>query len=245
VIDVLLLHAGIADSRMWAPQVDALEARGHRAITPDLRGFGSSTLPRERFSYVRDVEALLERPAAVVGSSLGGRIALELTVTRPDLVDRLVLIAPGLPGWSWSEQTRAGWAAEEAAAESGDLESAAEASVHMWVDGPRRLPPDVDPELRESVRQMVLRSYELQLDAWKNGAEEEELDPPVQSRLSDVACSTLVLVGGEDVDDLRAIAEHVAATVPDARLETVPGAAHLPGLERPELVTRLLIDFLD
>ena len=91
---------------------------------------------------------------------------------------------------------------------------------------------------------MVLRSYELQEQAWAAGAEEEELDPPVSDRLGEVRCPTLVLVGDEDVSDMVAIAAHVADSVGGARLVTVSGAAHLPSLERADEVNTLLLAFL-
>lgn len=242
---VLLLHAGIADSRMWQPQVEVLEAAGCRVIAPDLRGFGERLLEPAPFSYLRDAEELLDGSAAVVGCSLGGRVALELALHRPDLVERLVVIAPGLPGWEWSDETRAGWAAEEEAYESGDLETAAEASVRMWVDGPSRSREDVDPAMRAAVAGMVLRSYEMQHGAWEAGADEEEvLDPPISGRLDEIRCPTLVLVGEHDVADMRGIAAHVADTIDGARLVTVADAAHLPSLERPDQVNPLLLGFL-
>ncbi len=242
---VLLLHAGIADSRMWQPQVDVLRAAGYRVLAPDLRGFGHQVLEPAPFSYVRDVEALLDGPTAVVGSSLGGRVALELAVLRPELVERLVLIAPGLPGWEWSDETRAGWAEEEAAFERGDLEAAAEASVRLWVDGPRRSPEAVDSTMRAAVCGMVLRSYELQKDGWENGAEEEEiLDPPMSRRLGEIRCPTLVLVGEEDVADMHAIAAHIADSVGGARLVRVSGTGHLPSFERADEINAHLLAFL-
>ena len=242
---VLLLHAGIADSRMWRPQVEALEASGYRVIAPDLRGFGERRLEPAAFSHVRDAEALLDGPAAVVGNSLGGRVALELALHRPDLVERLVLIDSALPGWEWSEETRAGWAAEEAAYEAGDFETAAEESVRMWIDGPNRSRDDVDPDLRALVAEMVLRSYEMQEGAWEAGAEEEDvLGTPAGERLGEVRCPVLVLVGTDDVADMRAIAEHLAASIADARLVSVAGASHLPSLECAEEVNGLLLGFL-
>jgi pimeloyl-ACP methyl ester carboxylesterase len=245
VSTVLLLHAGIADSRMWQPQVEVLRTAGYRVLTPDLRGFGQRVLEPAPFSYVRDVEALLDGPAAVVGSSLGGRVALELAVLRPELVERLVLIAPGFPGWEWSDETRAGWAEEEAAFERGDIEAAAEASLRLWVDGPRRAPEAVDSTIRSAVRAMVLRSYELQRHAWEAGAEEDEiLDPPLNGRLGEIRCPTLVLVGDEDVADMRAIAAHVADAISGARVVNVPEAAHLPSLERADEINALLLEFL-
>lgn len=237
---LLLLHAGIADSRMWQPQVEALGAAGHRVVAPDLRGYGERPHEPGAFSHVRDVEHVLDGPAAVVGNSLGGRVALELALHRPELVERLVLISPGLPGWSWSAETRAGWAAEEEAFERGDRDGAAEASLRLWIDGSRS-PDEVDADFRSSVRAMILRSYELDLP----GAEEEELPGgSVAERLPEIRCPTLVLVGEDDVSDMRDIAAHVAASIEDAQLVTIPGASHLPSLERPDATNAELLPFL-
>jgi 3-oxoadipate enol-lactonase len=230
---------------MWQPQIAELEAAGHPVIAPDLRGFGERRLEPAPFSHLRDAEAALDGPAAVVGNSLGGRVALELAVHRPDLVERLVVIAPGLPGWEWAEETRAGWAAEETAYEAGDLETAAEESVRMWVDGPNRSRDDVDANMRANVTGMVLRSYEMQQGAWEAGADEEDvLDPPVAARLNEIQCPTLVVVGEHDVADMKGIASHVADSIDGAELVTVAKSAHLPSLERPDEVNALLLDFL-
>jgi pimeloyl-ACP methyl ester carboxylesterase len=74
--------------------------------------------------------------------------------------------------------------------------------------------------------------------------EESPLDPPVNERLDDIACPTLVVVGDEDIDDMQGISAHVAASIPGARRETVAGASHLPALERPDEVNRILLGFL-
>src|SRR6187401_3507602 len=97
---VLLLHAGVADRRMWDGQWDRLAER-FRVVRGDLRGFGETPIPGGEFSYVDDVGELIETvgggPAAIVGSSFGGRIALATAAAHPALVRRLVLLCPPLP----------------------------------------------------------------------------------------------------------------------------------------------------
>jgi pimeloyl-ACP methyl ester carboxylesterase len=243
---VLLIHAGIADSRMWHPQVPALEAAGFRVLAPDLRGFGDHRLAPERFSYVADMAALLGAPCAVVGCSLGGRVALELAVHRPDLVERLAVIAPGLPGWAWSEETRDGWAEEEAAFDRGDFDGAADVCLRMWLDRPGRAADELDPGVRALVRSMVLRSYEMQAGAWEAGAHEDDAPgAPVTERLAEIACPTLVLVGEHDIAEMHAIASHVAGAVDGAERVVIPQAAHLPSLEHPAAVDAHLLGFLE
>jgi len=80
---VLLIHEGICDSRMWESQWQTFP-RVHRTVRCDLRGFGQTPLPTEPYSNARDVVELLDRlelgAAALVGVSLGGRVALEVGV---------------------------------------------------------------------------------------------------------------------------------------------------------------------
>ena len=236
--DVLLLHAGIADSRMWAPQVEALSAAGHRVLAPDLPGFGETPLEPGTIDYVAHAAAQLQAPAAVVGSSFGGRIALELALARPELVDRLGLVCAGLGGWDWSDAARAGFAEEEEALERGDLAAAAAAQARMW------LANDAAEDVRTLTEAMTLRSYELQLPV------EDEVtgiwpEPPAAERLAEVSSPTLVVVGSDDVEDIVIMAEKLAVEIPGARLERIVGAGHLPSLERPDELNRLLLGFLE
>ena len=237
-MDVLLLHAGIADHRMWAPQVDALEAAGHRVVAPDLPGYGNAALEPGEVAYV-DVAAshLNNGSAAVVGCSFGGRIALELAFHRPELVERLVLIGAGLGGWAPSESAAADFAEEEDLLERGELAAAAAQQARMW------LAPDATPEVRALTEAMTLRSYELQLPV-DDDVEASWPEPPAADRLAELDVPTLVLVGTEDVGDILTMANRLATEIPGARLEQIEGAGHLPSLERPDELNRLLLDFL-
>ena len=235
--DVLLLHAGIADRRMWAPQVEALEAAGHRVLAPDLPGFGDAALTPPAVDYVAFAAGQLDGPATVVGCSFGGRVALELAAARPELVDGLVLVGAGLGKWEWSQETKAGFAEEEEAIERGDLAAAAAQQARMW------LADDAAPEVRELTEAMTLRSYKQQLPV-EDQVQASWPEPAAETRLGELAVRTLVVVGTEDVGDIHAIAEKLAAEIPGARSETIEGAGHLPSLERPDELNRLLLDFL-
>jgi 3-oxoadipate enol-lactonase len=236
-MNVLLLHAGIADSRMWAPQVPALEAAGHRVSAPDLPGYGETPLEPGTIDYVEHVAALIDGPTAVVGASFGGLVELELAVARPELVERLVLVGSSIRGWEWSEPAQAGFAEEEAALEQGDLTGAAAQQARMW------LADDADSTVRQLTEAMTLRAYELQLPH-EDDVQASWPEPPAAERLADVGVRTLVIVGTEDADDIQAIARKLAAEIPGAQLATIAGAGHLPSLERPDEVNRLLLDFL-
>ena len=241
---VALVHEGICDSRMWDGQWERW-SESYRLLRVDLRGFGRSPLGSEPYSHARDVIDALEQQgiddAAVLGVSLGGRVALEVALARPDLVRSLVLVAPGFPGHEWSEELRAQWAAEEAAFDAGDLDAAVEVSLRTWVDGPRRRPEDVDPEVRGRVGGMQRQAYELQRD-W---IDEELLVADLPQRLGEIDVPTLLLVGEEDQPDMQAIVERLAREIPGAGWATIPATAHVPSMERPQEFDELVLPFLE
>jgi 3-oxoadipate enol-lactonase len=243
---VVLVHEAVADSRMWDPQWETFP-RSYRTIRYDLRGFGRSPLEPGVLSHARDLLGLLDEleieRAALVGGSMGAIVSLEVAIGAPERVERLVLMNPGLPGFAWSDETRAGWAEEEAALERGDLDGAVEVNLRMWFDGPRRSPVDVDPELRARVGEMQRRAFELQMPV-EGDVQQEAMVEDIAGRLGEVQAPTLVVTGDEDRPDIHAIADVLVARIPDARRATIGGAAHVASLERPEEFDRLVLDFL-
>lgn len=235
---LLLVHSGVCDRRMWEPQWEAL-SRSFRVVRPDLRGFGETPLPPGRFSFAGDVVELMDHlgieQAGVIGSSLGGRVALELAWTVPERVERLVLLCPALAGFPATPTADAFEAAEDALLEAGDIDGFVELNVATWVG------PQASDGVRDLVRVMQRRAAEVQIAA-ESEPEPPELDT-VDVDPSGITCPALVVSGGADMDHFQAIAAHLAETMPNARAVHLDWAGHLPSLERPDIVTALIADF--
>jgi 3-oxoadipate enol-lactonase len=228
----VLLHAGIADSRMYRRQVETFAPA--RAF--DLPGFGQGPPEPETLdfrAFVRD--RLPDAPATLVGTSLGGRIALELALESPERVAALVLVGPGLDGHEWSEEVRAFGTEEEAALERGDLDAAVEANLKLW------LAEGVAPEVRALVAEMQRTALEQQVG---HDIHVVPLEPPASRRLGEVDVPTLVVTGDEDVRDIHEIADKLATEIPGAERATIAGSGHLPSLERPDEFDAVVLAFL-
>ena len=240
---VVVLHAGIADRTMWE-DVAPMLAEAFRVIRPDLRGYGDTPLPDGPFVYAADVAGLLAElgiaRAHVIGVSMGGHVALDLALARPELVDRLVLVGSGIDGWHHDATLTSAWADEEEAWERGDLDAVAWINVRTWLDGPSRH----DDEVPQALRRRVYEMQRAALDHENPNAVGGWLTPSRSERLRDVASPTLVLVGALDQRDFRRIGRFLADEIPGARFEELPGVAHLPPLERPEAFARTVIGFL-
>jgi pimeloyl-ACP methyl ester carboxylesterase len=246
-LPVVLVHAGIADRRMWEPQWPALTAE-HDTVRLDLRGFGDSDeRPRGALAPVQDLldtlTALGIERCHLVGASYGAGVAVEAALTRPEQVASLLLSAPG--GSLITEATpdlRRFFDAERSALERDDLDAAVEANLVWWVGGPDRDLGDVDPAVGDQVRQMQRRAFEIAA-AWGE-VEEAELEPPALDRLADIEVPTLVLVGGLDLDAIVDTARRVTDGIPGARHVDWPDTAHLPSMERADDFSALLLDWL-
>jgi pimeloyl-ACP methyl ester carboxylesterase len=211
---------------LWRRQVEAL-APEFDVVAPDLPGFGQTPEPTEPFSFVDTVVPHL--PAAVVGNSMGGRVALRTALAHPDKVSKLVLVGAGVGTWDWTETMRDYFGAEEAACEAGDFATATQINLDFWVARP----------FHDEVRPQLERTFELQS---ADGG--PEVLWPEDRPLSSLEMPTLVVIGELDKPDFHVIAQHLAEGIPDADLVVVPGAGHLVGVEQPEELNALLLEFL-
>lgn len=239
---LILLHAGIADSRMWDAQVPAL-AEAFTVIRYDLRGFGRTPPVPGPFAHHDDLRALLDHlgvaRAALLGCSQGSRVALDFALTQPARVERLVLSSPAIGGFRYDGPPPSQAAELEAADAAGDLARVNELELQVWVDGPHRAPQQVDGRVRELARAMNAIAL-----ANEGVGEEQPLEPPAAGRLGEIGAPALLIVGELDAARTLAQAARLEAALPHARRANIPGAAHLPNMERPEVFNRLVMSFL-
>lgn len=236
---VVLLHAGVADRRSWGGVLP-----DGNTLAYDRRGFGES-VPGTDFTHLEDLHGLLEEhgPAVLVGSSAGGGLALDAAVSWPELVRGLVLLAPAVSGGpsltNLEPRTIELDEAVDAAVAAGDVERAVELDAQLWLDGPRSAPGRVGGPARELF-------LEMDRIAVTNGASEVGGgDVEAWPRLPELCVPTVVATGDLDCGYLLDRTEALVARIPGARRAELPGAAHLPYLERPELVRDLVASFVE
>ncbi|MEZ5168017.1 MAG: alpha/beta hydrolase [Acidimicrobiales bacterium] len=171
-----------------------------------------------------------------------GGLALDLALARPDLVERLVLVAASPTGYPYDDWPTAPSEAEldariEAAEAAGDLDLVNRLEVRYWLDG-------VDePEGRVTgARSLMLEMNGLALHAT---AGPDARTGPSWTRLSEVSCATFVLVGELDLPGTRLQAEQLAGRLPNSRFATIADSAHCPQLDQPEVLAELVRRFVE
>ena len=239
---VILIHAGIADSRMWESQFAPL-SQWFRVVRYDMRGFGRTPPAEGTYSHRDDLAALMHHlgieRASLVGCSQGSKTALDFALAHPEQVERLVLTSPSVSGLPY-DGPRPPQAEElDAADAAGDSARVNELEMQIWIDGPYRSPDDVDAGLRALV-------FDMNAIALANEGIGEEAPPlrPAAGHVGEVNMPVLVINGGLDTPRTRAAADWLAAELPDARRVVMSGLTHLPNMEQPEAYNRLVVEFL-
>jgi pimeloyl-ACP methyl ester carboxylesterase len=218
---VVLLHGGLSDSTAWAMQLPALAER-HRTYAFDRRGHGRSSDTDAPFSYdemadetIAFLDDLVGGPAHLVGWSDGGIVALLVSLKRPDLIDRQVLIGANfhydglMPGFTMPDDPE-----DESVNPLKDAYSTVAVDPAHW------------PVFYAKAIHLFATAPTLAVDD-----------------LGRVSTPTLVLAGDDECithEHTVALYEHI----PDAQLAVVPGTSHLLVFEKPALVNQLILDFL-
>ncbi|HEX6580718.1 MAG TPA: alpha/beta hydrolase, partial [Actinomycetota bacterium] len=139
--DVVFLHPGLWDWRVWDHQFGVFSKIYH-VVRYDLRGYGRSSRPEpgKPYSHVDDLAAVLDAAgvdaAALVGNSMGGRVAIDFALTHPKRVDAMVLAATNVGGFEETEEEAKAYAdldrEIEQAVEAGDAERAMGLELSVW-----------------------------------------------------------------------------------------------------------------
>lgn len=224
-------------------------ARHRRVITLDLPGFGASAPAGEGF----ELEAVADRiarglaghrvrgPVDLVGHSLGGAVALSLAVLRPRLVRRLVLVAPAglgpappIPGALLAAGAEGLYALRRGLAPLTDLAWGRRLLLTLAADDGSRL-------TAAQARMMVTASEHAQRTGPALATvARADLRPLLHRTRAPLG----LIWGARDLTVRPHLAEEIRAERPDARLEEIPGAGHVPMVERPDAFVAALLRLL-
>jgi pimeloyl-ACP methyl ester carboxylesterase len=217
---LVLLHGGLVDARFFAPNLAALAEHFH-LYTPERRGHGHTPDVEGPITYqlmTEDTIAFLEtvvgQPADLVGHSDGAFVAMLVAIQRPELVKRLVMISGGF--------NKAGEAVPEA-----------EWNVDQLAEFLGPAYGEVSPDGIDHFKVVATKIGEM-----------AAVEPNLQaSELAKVTCRSLVMVSDDDLVTLSHAVEMYDA-LPNAELAVVPGTSHFLTQEKPELVNKVVVDFL-
>ncbi|MGB3761153.1 MAG: alpha/beta hydrolase [Rivularia sp. (in: cyanobacteria)] len=243
---LIFLHAGVVDRRMWRYQIAKL-SDSYQRVAYSRRGFDETITADEAFSHVEDLRKILDKleisTVSLVGCSQGGRIAIDFTLAYPQRVNKLVLISTAVSGApepeTFAPEIQVRMDALEEAEEINDLASVNEIEANLWLDGATSAKGRVSRALRELFLDMngiALRMPELTQEIEPNNA---------YGRLAQLSLPVFVIWGELDFEHIKERCKYIVDTIPDACGEEIPGTAHLPNLEKPEIINKLLGEFLN
>jgi pimeloyl-ACP methyl ester carboxylesterase len=230
----LMVHASIANSSMWDDQFDYF-AQKYRVVRCDMRGSGQSPASAAEYQRHEDIRALLDYlhidHAYLMGSSMGGGACMNFALEYPDRADALIMTgsAPNgfaYPDWSPSPQDEG----MEEALQKGDLETANEYAMQLFVDGKGRSQEQVDPALRKKV-------YDMNRIAMRNEPQmgrDVPLAVPAAKRLAELHIPVLIIMGDLDEEYIYRSSDFMASNIAGARKIVMHGTAHLPNMEFPK-----------
>lgn len=241
---LVLVHGHPFDRSMWGPQIETFGAAGRRVIAPDLRGYGESTVVPGRTTlttFARDIAALLDsldvERCVLGGLSMGGQIVMEFHRLFPERILGLVLADTSAAG-----ETERGRAARNAMADRLLREGMGPYADEVLTTMVAPHTVDALPRVAEHVLTMMRATSPEGAAAALRGRAER---PDYLGMLPHISVPTLVVVGADDEFIPVAEARVMHERVPGSTLAIIPGAGHLPNLERPMEFDAALRDFLD
>ena len=236
---LFLFHSLLSDRVSFDAIVPEL-SKSFRVIVPELPGFGRSQAVTGGLAAVADRMAEAVEHAAdgedaiVLGNGYGGFVALQMAIRHPDIATRLVLADCGA---AFSEPGREAFRSMAAASMTKGLSAITDVAMR------RLFAPEFQaghPELMQDRREAFLRTDPEVFRAACDALAALDLRP----ELGKVRVPALVLVGEHDEATPPPMSHELAAGLPQAYLEIIPGCAHVPQLQSPRLFLDVIGDFL-
>ena len=237
---IVFIHSGGFDRRIWDDQFSAFSDR-YTVIRYDVRGYGKSPAPTRPYSDDDDLYQLLKylkvRQAHVIGLSMGGRIAIDFSLTHPEMVATLIPVAPGLSGFPYTAEDSVELMKIVWSIQKDDGTPAGEAWLRSAYNAAAMESPAVATKLRpiavENSRAWLINIFFPR--------------PPFPlaiQRLSDIHAPTLLIRGDRDVPTITTIVETLEKNIPGAKKVIIPGAGHMVNVEKTEQFNSTVLDFL-
>jgi len=236
---LFLFHSLLSDRASFDAIVPRLSP-SFRVFVPELPGFGRSEPVSGGLADVADRMAEAVRDGAgggqaiVLGNGYGGFVALQLAIRHSDIVARLILADCGA---AFSEPGREAFRNMAAASKAKGLAAINDVAMR------RLFAPEFQekhPDLMRDRREAFLRTDPEVFGAACAALAELDLRP----QLAQVKMPVLVLVGEHDEATPPPMSRELAAGLPNARLKVIPGCAHVPQLQSPEMFLDAICDFL-
>ena len=254
---VLLLHgAGTDSARLsWGDVMGPLAESGHRVVAPDLPGYGDSERPDIAYNtsfFIDFVGQLittleLERPS-LMGLSMGGAIALGITLRWPERVNRLVLVDSyglqrkvAMQFISWLSVITPGVMESTWAMVRSSRSMARWSMTNIFHDPKAISDALLDEILVEAKKPYAGRAFTRHQrdDVFANGLRTVYLD-----RLGEIKTPVLIVHGRDDKAVPLACAEEAHRLIPGSTLHVIPGAGHWSQREKPQEFIHTVVDFL-
>jgi len=245
---LLLVMGWGGNAESWKPQIPGL-AEHFRVIVFDTRGVGRTSAPAGPYRIpemasdaIGLLDALQVAKAHVFGISMGGMIAQEMALARPERIETLVMgcTSPGgkqAPGFKKLQADIADFE-DEMSSGGPDLEWFSEFLKHLWTD---EALAKADPHLQDFIFGLIRyppTPHGLVAQAAAISAHD------TYSRLPRIRQPTLVITGSEDTLIEPANSNTLAERIPRAELRIFKGLKHAFHLERPDLVNPVIIEFI-
>jgi len=247
-IPVVFIHAGFLDSGMWDDQWEAF-CREYRVIRYDMRGFGQSEALQGPTSRRAELHALLNalqiKAAHLVGCSIGATTALDFAIEHPQMTLGVVLVNGAPSGFAMEGEPPANVVALIDAIQKRDIPRISEVQLQLWIDGPFRQADEVDAVVRQRaarMNQVPVRNFTWVVADMQPA---DPLTPPAAQQLHNVHAPTLVIAGALDDPQILRAADAMAEGIKGARKVIIPGAAHIPSMEKPAEFNRIVLEFLE